>query len=288
MPARGAHGLSADTAPAMLRRRRPFLIQGARAARVSKGEQRYRCCPPFETRSFGPLLRVRWHCSGGRPLPLLPSLRRLRATIGRKKLEHHASRSRRRIGGPAFCPDKGPSPADLSQQTLHPRRAVPGRRAGGHFRQESRRAHVAAARPAGAGREQERRGGGHRHRLCGQGRQRCACHGADERLGRRHHAEPDAQDALRSGQGPGADRAGGARAGSHRGQRQDRHRRLQGADRQGQGRARQDHLRLGRHRRHHSSGARIVQARDRHATSCTCPIAAPRRPSTTCWPARCK
>src|SRR6185369_8643774 len=33
----GAHGLSTDTAPPSLRRRRPFLIQGAAAGRVSKG-----------------------------------------------------------------------------------------------------------------------------------------------------------------------------------------------------------------------------------------------------------
>src|SRR4029450_7187060 len=106
-------GLSADTAPPSLRRRGLFLIQGACEARVSKGGNESWGCPPFETRSFGPLLRVRWYCSARHPLPPLRSLRRLRATIGRKKLEHHASRSRRRLGGPALCPRPGPSPAEL-------------------------------------------------------------------------------------------------------------------------------------------------------------------------------
>src|SRR4030095_696616 len=37
LPARGAYGLSADTAPPSLRRRGLFLIQGAAVGRVSKG-----------------------------------------------------------------------------------------------------------------------------------------------------------------------------------------------------------------------------------------------------------
>src|SRR5580704_8575012 len=40
LAAPGANGLSADTAPFMLRRRGPFLIQGAHEVRVSKGGQR--------------------------------------------------------------------------------------------------------------------------------------------------------------------------------------------------------------------------------------------------------
>src|SRR5580704_15985379 len=59
LAAPGANGLSADTAPFMLRRRGPFLIQGARAARVSKGGQQQDWLPSFETRSCGPLLRMR-------------------------------------------------------------------------------------------------------------------------------------------------------------------------------------------------------------------------------------
>src|SRR5580704_18964671 len=69
LAAPGANGLSADTAPFMLRRRGPFLIQGAaqRAASRRVGNAKVGG-PPFEThrgacaeRSRGAmLLRVRW------------------------------------------------------------------------------------------------------------------------------------------------------------------------------------------------------------------------------------
>ncbi len=212
----------------------------------------------------------------------LPS--RLRADFAQRtggKIEHHASRRHRRLGNPAPCADAGRSPGELSRQAAHPRRALPGRRTGRHLRTPSRPGDEPAARPARADREQERRGGRHRRRLHRQGRHRRPCHGPDERLGRRHHAEPDAQDALRPQQGPGAADPGGAGAGGAGGQQQARHQRPQELHRLRQGPSRQGDLRLGRHRRHHPSRDRAVQARDRQPTSCTCPTAARRPPPTT-------
>ncbi len=55
----------------------------------------------------------------------------------------------------------------------------------------------------------------------------------------------------------------------------------QGADRQGQGQSRQAHQRVVEQRLARPCRRRVVQVHDRHATSCTCRIAAARRRSTT-------
>ncbi len=193
-------------------------------------------------------------------LPSAPCAQSAQRTGGNS--EHHASRCRRRTGGPALCIGQGP--AELPRQAPHPGRAVPGRRPGRHLRAQSWARHDAAAGPDGGDREQERRGGRHRCRLRRQGGDRRPCHGADERVGRRHHAEPDAQDAVRSRQGPRAADPGGARPGGVCRERQARHQRPERLHRLRQGQSRQGHLRLGRDRRHHPSRDRTVQARDRH------------------------
>src|SRR5205085_12219648 len=76
-------------------------LEEARSA-VSKDGQQARCsCPPFETRSYGPLLRVRWLCAlllseavelddlGGRSFRLGLALgrfgRRFRLGLGRRR-----------------------------------------------------------------------------------------------------------------------------------------------------------------------------------------------------------
>ncbi len=157
------------------------------------------------------------------------------------------------------CPIHG-----LPEPSADPGHPFPGGRSLRRVRPPPGAGHGEPARPVGGRREQERRGGRHRCRLRRQGGQRRARHGHDERLGRRHHAAPDAEDALRSTKGYRATHPHGARAGNTGGERQARYQRLQGLPRGGESQAGQADLRLGRHRRHHAPGDRAAEASGRH------------------------
>ena len=166
-------------------------------------------------------------------------------------------------------------------------RAVSGRRPQRHHRARGRPAHVGTDQAAGRDRQSRRPGRRARNRRGGEGQTR-RLHHRDLQRGRARHQPQHGKGRLRPAEGSAADHAGRESAGDAGGRHQ---------------RSRQQHeanwSRSPRRSPANSILHRPAPAACRiwpancsssppRSTSCMCPIAVRRRPSTICWASRCR
>ena len=103
-----------------------------------------------------------------------------------------------------------------------------------------------------------------------------------------HHADADAEGEFRSVQGSHPDRPGRDRAAAAGRACRRQHRIGPGTDRAGQGQPGQDRLFVAGQRHHQSARGGMARHRSQSSNSCTCPIAAARRPRSRSRPATCR